>query len=231
MKHFLLAVAIVILSGVSCYAQKFSYGLHAGVNVANFKAKDLYRVYDSKSKVGYQIGGDVNYTLNNGISFVSGLDAMVYGGKFSTQSQYASGGQNVTEFPEVNTKEVALEIPLKVGYKFSLSEKSYLMPTIGVYGRYSIASIKDDVVSLVDYTTNTTTKEKWNCFKDYSNPKSPNATMPAFNRFDFGFNVGVLAVVASHYSISASYSHGLINHSKKYELKNRNINISLGYLF
>lgn len=231
MKKIIIVLTAFMLLSLSSYAQKITYGLHAGANVSNFHPKDKFRVYDSENKVGIQVGGDLYCSIKNGITLSSGLDAIFLGGKFSTMSQYVNGGHNSTEFPEVNTKEIALEVPLKFGYKFALNDKLYIMPSVGVYCRYSILSIKDNVVSMANDETNTTVTEKWNCFKDYVNPKNQSMVIPAFNRWDFGLNAGVQAVAANHYSISASYSRGLKNHSEKYELKNEDFRFSLGYIF
>lgn len=227
----LLYVSLLILTSLSLHAQQLTYGVHAGVNMSTLHSGNSYRVYDSKYKLGYQIGGDVMYTFKNRIVLSSGLDAIIIGGKFSTLSPYYHEGSVATEFPEVNSRELSFEIPLKIGYKFRLGEVSSITPSVGAYCRYSMVSLKDNVTLLTNLNTKETVTEKWNCFKTYTNPNNPNISIPSFNRFDFGLNVGVQAIIAKHYSISASYSQGLKKHSDKYELKNKDFRFSVGYIF
>src|SRR5574344_1106594 len=232
MKKCFMITAVLMLLCTATQAQELKYGIHVGTNTAKFHSGKSYIVYDSKSKSGFQIGGDLSYTLKNNVTLSSGLDALTLGGRFSTMSNYiGTGGTGMTEHPEINTKEMAFEIPLTIGYKFNLGSKSYIIPSIGIYGRYSFASFKENVVTMTDYEKNTTITEKWNCFENYSNSKYPNMNIQALKRFDLGINIGVKAVVTEHYSISVCYSNGFLKRSDTYDIKNQDLRISLGYEF
>ncbi len=206
----------------SVKAQRLNTGLHIGTNLSGYVGGNKYKIYDTSYKVGYEIGGDIRYTLNCGINFTSGISFTQSQGKFSVMSDYYDAtGQITTEFPEINTNILFLEIPLKVGYGFQLGGKTRLNPFAGIYGRYGLLSMKDDVREI-----GKTESEKWDCFKDYN---STYHHIDAMKRIDFGMMVGVEMMVADHYSISINYRRGLLSQSTQYGLRQQGVSLSLGY--
>lgn len=221
MEKRLATLALLICSLATASAQKVDFGAHAGINVSGFHGGDPYLVYDKSTKVGAEIGGDVTFHLSSHLMLLSGLNFSQYGGKFSVMSPYIGAVSNqLTEFKEVNTRVLSLEIPLKIGYEFNIGNNFSIIPNAGVFGRYTVASIKSDVIQ-----ANGTT-QKWNSLKDYDKDLHH---IDAFKRFDYGIVGGVDFRIAKHYSVSASYKHGLKSQQPQYNLKSNSFNVSVGY--
>lgn len=223
-------VSIIIIASLFSLlsnAQDLKYGVHAGVNLSGYCSGDKFKVYDSKFRTGCQVGGDLIYTFNNKITLSSGADIMLSGGKFSTFSSYISSNGVNTEFPEIKAKEISVEIPIKIGYDFKLSDKSDFIPSVGIYGRYGFESIKDNVTTSLDNGKSQDVK-KWNCYEDFSDKGH---RIDAFKRFDFGVNAEARFVFSNHYFVALGYSYGLTKKTEQYGIKPNYVKLSLGYIF
>lgn len=184
---------------------------------------DTYRIYDKKDKVGAEIGGDVVYTTKSNFTVASGTDILIGGGKFSVLGDYYSGTEVTTEFSEINTRPLYIQIPIKVGYNISLGKNAVLTPNIGIYGKYAFAAIKSNVA-----LAHSTEKEKWNCFKDYNNGTHH---IEAFRRFSYGLSGNINLVLNNHYSLAFEYKYGLSKLSSQYGMKEKSVSISIGYIW
>lgn len=221
-KIYLLATLLLMLMPLNMKAQQLKLGVHAGVNTSGFCGGDAYKVYDRSNKIGFEVGGDVDYTLRNGLLFHSGLSLLQTGGSFSVMSSYVgTNGQLQTEFPEVNAKLISFEIPLQIGYEISLSDGFSITPKAGVYGRFAIASPKGDVRAASEKTST-----KWDCLEDYNNGSYH---LDALNRWDAGVIAGVEATLFKHYTISASYKRGMTDLSSQYGYKSQSFSLNVGY--
>lgn len=218
---FILFLSIIAFNAD---AQKVNYGFHIGANLNGLYGGDNYRVYNNKMKVGYNFGADVCLSVSKKVKVFSGLSLLQTSGKFSAMSNYLNTeGKNYTEYPEINVKLISLEIPIKFGYEFEVSKNLSLIPNIGVYGRYALASLKDKIA-----TTGYDNTEKWDALKDYNRDLHH---VDGFKKYDIGVCVGVKAQISNHYILSLDYNHGIIEQSKQYKLKNRGLSLSIGYNF
>jgi len=86
MKKLLLAAALLI-SVQSAFAQKFSIGPKAGLNISNYTGGDI----ESDALVGYHLGGIINY----GFGKVFSLQPEVL---FSTQGAKVNNAGNKSDF-------------------------------------------------------------------------------------------------------------------------------------
>ena len=223
MKKTIFAAIILMICCLHIQAQQWDYGLHAGINSSGYTGGKAYTIYGKSNRIGYEVGGDVRYTLRSGLLFASGLSILQTGGQFAVMSDYAGAtGQGETAFPEVNTNLLFLEMPLKVGYDFKLGSKVVLSPHIGAYARYALASIKENV------QTNDGSVEKWNCLKDYNKGYRH---IEAFKRFDAGLAAEVELRLFRHYLLTAGYRRGFVEQSAQYGLKSQTFIVKLGYLF
>lgn len=223
MKKTIFAAALFTLCCLHTQAQTWNYGLHAGINSSGYTGGKAYTIYGKSNCIGYEVGGDIRYTLRSGLLFASGLSILQIGGQFAVMSDYAGAtGHGETAFPEVNTKLLSLEMPLKVGYDFKLGSKVVLSPHIGIYARYALASIKDDV------RTNDGSVEKWSCLKDYSKGYRH---IEAMKRCDAGLTAEVELRLFHHYLLTAGYRRGFVKQSAQYGLKRQMFSVALGYLF
>ena len=219
----IIIIGLLIAYTLHTQAQTWNYGIHVGINSSGYTGGKAYTIYGKSNRVGYEVGGDIRYTLHGGLLFASGLSILQTGGQFAVMSDYAGAtGHGETAFPEVNTKLLSLEIPLKIGYDFRLGHKVVLSPHIGAYARYALASIKDNVQA------NNGSVEKWNCFKNYVNGVR---RLEAMRRFDAGLTAEVELRLFHHYLLTAGYQRGFVEQSAQYGLKNQIFTVALGVLF
>ena len=176
-----------------------------------------YAVYDGKT----YYGGEYKYATKSVSPRISILQT---GGQFAVMSDYVGAtGHGETTFPEVNTRLLSAEIPLKAGWDFRLGRNVVLSPHIGAYARYALASIKDNV-----RTANEEQTEKWNCLKNYN---KGHRHIEAFKRFDAGLTAEVELRLFRHYLLTAGYRRGFVEQSAQYGLKSQIFTVALGYLF
>lgn len=223
MKRHFFTLALAICSICTSDAQTFKIGAHVGANVSNLSGGDTYRIYDSKYKVGPEIGADIAYTTKSDFTVSSGIGLLTGGGKFSVLSDYYSDEGQSTEFSKVNTRPLYIQVPITVGYNISLGKSITLNPNIGLYGRYAFASFKENVT--LAYTKR---EEKWNCFDNYNNGAHH---IDAFKRFDYGITAILNVVLDKHYSLSFGYKYGLAKLSQQYGMKEKSISLNIGYIW
>ncbi len=221
---------IFILVGLLafCYqdgkAQDLKMGFHVGANLSGYTGGKQYTIYDKSSKVGYEFGADIQYLLKSKFSVASGINLLQTGGKFSVMSNYANTtGNGQTEFPSVNTKSLSIEIPLKFGYDISLSDGFVLTPTVGVYGRYALTSIKDKV-----NITGDKTDYKWDCYKDFNKDMHH---IDGMKKFEYGVLIGIGAKISSHYVLSLNYRKGLNSLTSQYDMEKSDLSCTIGYIW
>lgn len=234
MKKFVFVVmkqrAFVLLSlfalGTKLFAQEMSYGVHAGFNLSKVTGNE-YQVYDEKYRVGWQIGGDVKYTTKNNVQIGSGVEMKISKGQFAVMSNYASvSGQPMTLFPVVRTTNISVGIPVSVGYKIDFTDFLSLIPCIGVYAGYGIASLNDDVQTQDGEGHNI--QEQWKCYDGYGNDSRH---IDAFNRFSFAPRIGVDVLFSKRYMLSIAFQKDVTKLSRQYGCKRQSLNLSIGYNF
>ena len=219
----LVMMAIFPMNGM---AQSFDVDVHAGANLSGFASGKDFTAQDKKMKAGASLGVGLSYETKGKIVLSSGLDVLMTGGKFMGVSNYYSVGDKgpAIDFPMVNSREIALQIPLKVGYDFTLGKKWNFIPSVGVYGRYSIASLKQNVTAKTG--ENATTTFKRDCFVNYSNNV---VRLDAYKRWDVGAMVEAKFMYDKHYSFALGYSRGFVDKSSQYGFKNHSWYLTLGY--
>lgn len=221
MRRILLFTLLASLQYQLVFSQDFSYGIHAGLNIGGLRSGNAYQVYNYGSKWGYEAGGDIHYRLPQGISLSTGLSIMQTGGKFSAMSNYFSGLDSSTEFPEINIGRISMEVPLKIGYLINIGRHLSVMPNAGLYGSFAIASSKSDVVTSSDLK-----KEKWNSLKPFDKDFHH---LDGMKRLNYGIVAGLDMLMSEHYVLSFQYCRGLSSLSSQYGLKTHNLSVSVGY--
>lgn len=216
---FVLLLCTAVLSGK---AQEWQYGLQAGVNISGFTGGHAYKIYDKKQTVGYNIGGTVGYAFENGINLSTGLAVTMTGGSFSTMADRYST-ENMTEFSDVNARTVSLEVPVKVGYRFSASKNVSLSPFLGVYAHYAFTSLNDKL-----QIAQSQQESRWHCLDGFS---EGSYRIESFKRMDYGWLVGASVKIANHYTATVTYQHSLPEVSSQYGLKLQGISLAIGYIW
>lgn len=225
MKKVLLSTAF-LLAVIDLGAQNIRLGVNAGTDLLWYTESSGF-IHNSNPKAGAIIGGNVSYALNKHWRINSGLNLLFTSAKFDGETKVYSGPIRFVAYKDVEAKTLALEIPLTIGYDFSLSETLKLQPSVGVYGRYGVVSFKGDV-----YNVRAERTETWKPYEGSRYPSADNIDkLGNMRRWDYGVNAGLLLAAGEHYTISADYMHGFIDQLVKYGMKNNSLRFTLGYTF
>ncbi|MCQ2191455.1 MAG: porin family protein [Paludibacteraceae bacterium] len=204
MKKFFLAVATAILSVSAVSAQETLWGITGGLNVSSLNGA-FY-----SSKAGFNVGAKAEYEIAAPF-FVEG--SFLLSGK---------GFKHETE--KFNLKEDLwyIHVPVNFGYKFDINETFAVAPKAGVFVDLGLwGSDDNDNNPFSDYD-----KEEKNAVAVLQ--RDPNASN--FNRFDFGFGLGVNFWAAKHFEVSTGYEFGMVKAYKK-DSNSRNWYLNIGFLF
>ena len=115
-----------------------------------------------------------------------------------------------------------LEVPVHVGYKYAVNDDFALFGNVGPYiavGLFGKAKAKVDgnIADLGELGTNSASED---IFGD-----------DGLKRFDFGLGLKAGVEFSKKYQFAISYDFGLVEVAKDLGMKNRNLMISLGYMF
>ena len=221
MKHK-LAFAVVCLIIMGSAKAQVSYGVQAGVNIANFKGEalnSLNNVVDltngfinTKSKTGFHVGGYVNIPVTDKISFEPGVqysqkgyamkgDLKIDALKFLGVNASAKVQAHYIDMPLVLKAEVAKGLSIYAGPQISYLVKNNFQVNTSVLG-----------ISLLNKKLNLTNN---------------------FNRMDIGLAGGVGYKFDNGFNVKAGYDYGLSKLDKNDNVKayNRVVKVSVGFSF
>lgn len=212
-------IFIIVLSCVTIfngYAQGgLKYGVVTGVNISNFSSSAV------DSKTGFHVGVRAEMPLIQVANNVY-LDAMVL---ISSKGAKADWG----DLGNTKINPTYLEIPIHVGYKHRIADNASVFGSVGPYFAFGLFGKQKGTV--LDYDDNMNLVERTESYDLFGDN--------GMKRFDFGlgFNAGV--ELKQKYRISIAYDFGLTeiykDSSEDLDLidgaKNRNLMVSLGYMF
>jgi hypothetical protein len=101
-----LLIAALLLTGFTGFSQTFQIGIKGGVNVSNFNGANFDN-YDTKSLVGFHVGGLLNFQFGDHLS----LQPEVL---FSTQ-----GAKIESSTDKSNIKVSYINVPVMLKYRFT----------------------------------------------------------------------------------------------------------------
>ena len=221
MKHK-LAFAVISLIIMSSAKAQVSYGVQAGVNIANWKGDALNSLsnvvdltngfIDTKSKTGFHVGGYVNIPITEKISFEPGVqysqkgyamkgDLKIDALKFLGVNASAKVQAHYIDVPLVLKAEVANGLSIYAGPQVSYLVKNNLQVNTSVLG-ISLLNKK------LDLTDN-------------------------FNRLDVGIAGGLGYKFDNGFNIKAGYDYGLskLDKNDNFKAYNRVVKVSVGFSF
>lgn len=214
----LLIVVVVFAMATESFAQTF--GVKAGLNLSNILMKDDDETYstDFKMQPGFNVGGTVEFPLNEMFSFETALLFLTKGYKYSD-----SGSDYGYEWEEKESANLYyIDIPLTAKASFDVgSVKIY-----GAAGPYIGIGLSGK--SKYEYTFDGDTESEseaveWGSGED-----------DHLKRLDFGLTVGA-GVEIKAIQIGVTYGFGLANIAADtedgYKVSNRVLGISVGYKF
>lgn len=209
MKKVLLFFALVAISVVSINAQdNLKWGVMAGMNVSK------YTITGFDNRIGFHAGVKAELGLSQEASGAY----MDFAALLSLKGAKIDGGS----IASIKFNPCYLEMPVHIGYKYAVNDDFALFGSVGPYiavGLFGKAKAKVDgsIADLGELGTNSASED---IFGD-----------DAFKRFDFGLGLKAGVEFSKKYQVAISYDFGLVEVAKDLGMKNRNLMISLGYMF
>ena len=209
MKKILVLFALTAIAMVSVNAQdNLKWGVMAGMNVSKY----TFTGFDNR--VGFHAGVKAELGLSQEASGAY----MDFAALLTLKGAKIDGGSIAT----VKFNPYYLEIPVHVGYKYAVNENFALFGSVGPYlavGLFGKAKLKvdGDIADIAELGGNSMSED---IFGD-----------DGLKRFDFGLGLKAGVEFSKKYQVAISYDFGLIEVIKEVGMKNRNLMISLGYMF
>ncbi len=208
----LMVVALATFS-FNSFAQTF--GVQAGLNMANVASKTAGEKDDSKMLLGFNVGGTAEFAINDALSFQTGLILNTKGAK--SEYTYNEGGVDVKVENKANI--LFLDIPLNLKYKF---DKIYI--AAGPYLGVGVTGKMKTKASAMGFSEEETIDVKF----------GNDAAEDHVKRLDFGLNIGA-GVDFGAIGVGVQYGFGLANLQPEGDSdnfsKNRLLSISVAYKF
>ena len=209
MKKVLLFFALVAISVVSINAQdNLKWGVMAGMNVSK------YTITGFDNRIGFHAGVKAELGLSQEASGAY----MDFAALLTLKGAKIDGGS----IASIKFNPYYLEVPVHVGYKYAVNDDFALFGSVGPYiavGLFGKAKAKVDgnIADLEELGTNSASE---NIFGD-----------DGLKRFDFGLGLKAGVEFSKKYQVAISYDFGLVEVAKDLGMKNRNLMLSLGYMF
>lgn len=209
MKKVLLFFALVAISVVSINAQdNLKWGVMAGMNVSK------YTITGFDNRIGFHAGVKAELGLSQEASGAY----MDFAALLTLKGAKIDGGS----IASIKFNPYYLEVPVHVGYKYAVNDDFALFGSVGPYiavGLFGKAKAKVDgnIADLGELGTNSASE---NIFGD-----------DGLKRFDFGLGLKAGVEFSKKYQVAISYDFGLVEVAKDLGMKNRNLMLSLGYMF
>ena len=209
MKKILVLFVLTAIAMVSVNAQdNLKWGVMAGMNVSKY----TFTGFDNR--VGFHAGVKAELGLSQEASGAY----MDFAALLTLKGAKIDGGSIAT----VKFNPYYLEIPVHVGYKYAVNENFALFGSVGPYlavGLFGKAKLKvdGDIADIAELGGNSMSED---IFGD-----------DGLKRFDFGLGLKAGVEFSKKYQVAISYDFGLVEVIKEVGMKNRNLMISLGYMF
>lgn len=211
MKKALLLFALVAISAVSINAQdNLKWGVMAGMNVSK------YTITGFDSRIGFHAGVKAELGLSQD---ANGSGAYLDFAALLTLKGAKIDGGSVAS---IKFNPYYLEVPVRVGYKYAVNNDFSLFGSVGPYMAVGLfgkakAKVDGDIADIAELESNSMSED---IFGD-----------DGLKRFDFGLGLKAGVEFNKKYQVAISYDFGLVEVIKEAGMKNRNLMISLGYLF
>lgn len=235
MKKIILA-SLILFTTVS-FAQEIKYGAKAGINVSNLRGDYPDEIDENKSKIGFHIGGFLEYSINDKFSIQPELLFSSQGGNSEIKESYEYNGVTYYESFTQTPKISYLNIPLMLKYKVIEKLSIEFGPQIGFVLN---AKSKWEYVDTEDSSYNETIEVDILNGGNYNYLGTDVEVKGRINKFDFGLNLGASYDITEQIIVQARYNLGLSvvddnstagTSTDSWDLKNSVIQFSLGYKF
>jgi len=224
---FSLIAAGALFQGPSAKAQGLQFGVKGGLNIANITVTDAGDIDDNRSITSFNVGGYVDMPLAPVFSLQAGL--MVTG----KGSKYTWGDKSSSNWVEVKTNPIYLELPVNAVGKIPLGENFKLIVGAGPYLAMGIGGKYSTNGQLLGSDFSDDKSIEFGDDKPDNNGSQGQGTL---KRFDFGLNF-LAGLELGHFTVNANYGLGLTNmnpgsdNDQGDKYKNRVFSVSVGFLF
>ena len=224
-----------MLCSVFAFSQKIKFGAKVGLNVSSLRGNYPEEITDTKSTIGFHIGGFAEYKINEKFALQPELLISTQGGSSEVKKLYGGGTyyKSFTQTPKLTY----LHLPILL--KYTIIEKLHIEfgPQIG----YMISA-----KSQWEYVDSTNPKYNQSLEVDlikdgiYKFGGTLFELKPKPNRLDFGLNIGASYDLYKKFFVQARYNLGLTavdenstagSSTDSWDLKNSVLQISTGYKF
>lgn len=202
--------ALFALASFDGFAQSMRYGMVAGLQLSNPKEAD--------ARLGFNIGAKSEISFSNNENHVFGdfgLKLSAKGWKEDLTDE--TGKENI----EWKCRLYYLEMPIHIGYKYTVSDNIKILAGIGPYFAFGLSGKSE----FDGYNTS-----------DTVNPYGGNLfTNDTYKRFDFGIDAIAGIETSSNIQVYIGYELSLMSPTKErwkiLSLKDRTFRISAAYMF
>lgn len=209
MKKVLLFFVLVAMSVVSVNAQdNLKWGVMAGMNVSK------YTITGFDSRIGFHAGVKAELGLSQEASGAY----MDFAALLTLKGAKVDGGS----LASIKFNPYYLEVPVHVGYKYAVNDDFALFGSVGPYIAVGLfgkvkAKVDGSIADLEELDTDSASEDIFG--------------NDGLKRFDFGLGLKAGVEFSKKYQLAISYDFGLVEVAKDLGMKNRNLMISLGYMF
>lgn len=224
-KCLLVILCSLIVFQATAQDDRWKLGIHAGLNLSTAEEKADYILGSNSIKPGFQAGVTAAFNVNYGFQLQSGLSFSTKGVKQTQKDVWIGTGNPPVTTMITNTTLMYVQLPLKLAWQFDIGEQFKITPNAGIYLAYGVGG-KQVVRSS---TTNNAMEDRKVTYKSFDDTDG-------YERFDNGISFGA-TIQFNKYTLAADYEMGAANigrnpnDNQKYIFKNRNIGITLGYIF
>ena len=206
----IVAVMLIGMAATTATAQEFRIGAVAGMNVSS--------PTNASTRLGYHVGvrSEWNFRDTDQKGAFLSLSALLTEKGYKSDTFYDATGRSMTW----RVRPTYLELPLHVGYRLPVGQRVTLSGSVGPYLGIGLFG-KSRLTTELNGTTTTTT--------------AATNVFDAMRRVDCGVGLRLGAELYRRYQISVGYDWGLRNTRSLPDgasrERNRNLTVSLGYMF
>lgn len=216
MKSLIISIFIILFAYAQVHAQGWNFGAEAGYVRSVIDTES----YKTDGKIGYALALTAGYDFKCDVTLETGLSYIVKGG--TVKGLDSNSTVNGHKFHEIDFSTMGyIQLPVRVGYKFSGGHGLQLEPQIGGFfaagiGGHSFITGTNDYGQ--PYTSRVST---------FSAAKYP--PFRACDRFDTGLSAS-LKLVYRHVGLRLSYDYSLLTSTFYGSGKLRTVSVSAIYL-
>ena len=229
-KSVFICFLLFVLNSISAQTDKFQFGVRGGLNLSTAFVNNASAI---KFRLGYHIGGTVDYLFAPKFALQSGLFLSMQGSTIDNMNSGSLTGRNPDWTHTFN--QLYLQIPVYVAFRTNIANDLNISIGLGPYLGYGIGGTTKMKQKSGVYSDGSTTKE-WDTFGNGGYDENGYWVKSAnLKPFDFGAGIK-LDLGYKKIIFGIGLETGFINimnrqNNKDLEYENVNFRLSAGYRF